>query len=194
MKLKEVTLQLETAENEASELKKERQNLNTKVEFLHSSLQKTSDELREKQKDVERFESETTRELNEITEKYSKKLSDSEQKCLELENKSVELEKQNVELTRTIEQLNGQIVALTREIEDHVVKGKKNKELVDELNVKLQQLNRQRDELQVSLVQFILAIHLVLFPILLRPCVIVLVKNIIIHRFVHVVQQIVLTI
>ncbi|XP_054282058.1 centrosomin-like isoform X2 [Macrosteles quadrilineatus] len=147
-KLKEVTLQLETAENEASELKKERQNLNTKVEFLHSSLQKTSDELRLKQKDFERFESETTRELNEITEKYSKKLSDSEQKCLELENKSVELEKQNVELTRAIEQLNGQIVALTREIEDHVVEGKKNKELVDELNVKLQQLNRQRDELQ----------------------------------------------
>lgn len=145
-----MTSQLELAECELSKLKLEKDSWARKVDLLQTSLEQTSHELVEKQCALVDLERRTKERLKEEEEKFSKKCSQTEQRCLELEQKWTELQRERNQLLEKIADSNVLIAKLKSDVQHFEQEGKKNKQLQEELNVKVQQIFMQKDDLQVS--------------------------------------------
>lgn len=83
-------------------------------------------------------------------ENLSEKCLQTEQRCLELEQKWTDLQKEKDQLLEKMVDSNLQIAKLKSEVQQFEQEGKKNKQLQEELNVKVQQIFIQKDDLQVS--------------------------------------------
>lgn len=151
LRLKEVTSQLELAECELSKLKLEKDGWARKVDLLQTTLEQTSSELVDKQCALMDLQRQSSQRLKEEEEKCLQ----TEQRCLELEQKWMNLQKEKDQLLEKILDSNLQIAKLKSEEQQYEQEGKKNKQLQEELNGKIQQIFMQKDDLQVSRSLFI---------------------------------------
>lgn len=150
LKLKEVTSQLEAAECELSKLKLEKDSWARKVDLLQTTLEQTSSELVDKQCALMELQRQSSQRLKEEEERFSEKCLQTEQRCLELEQKWMDLQKEKDQLLEKMVDSNLQIAKLKSEVQQFEQEGKKDKQLQEELNVKVQQIFVQKDDLQVS--------------------------------------------
>lgn len=143
------------AECELSKLKLEKDSWARKVDLLQTTLEQTSSELVDKQCALMELQRQSSQRLQE-EENLSEKCLQTEQRCLELEQKWADLQKEKDTLLEKMVDSNLQIAKLKSEVQQFEQEGKKNKQLQEELNVKVQQIFIQKDDLQVSNVLYIL--------------------------------------
>lgn len=140
---------MEAAECELSKLKLEKDSWARKVDLLQTTLEQTSSELVDKQCALMELQRQSSQRLQE-EENLSEKCLQTEQRCLELEQKWTDLQKEKDQLLEKMVDGNLQIAKLKSEVQQFEQEGKKNKQLQEELNVKVQQIFIQKDDLQVS--------------------------------------------
>lgn len=140
---------MEAAECELSKLKLEKDSWARKVDLLQTTLEQTSSELVDKQCALMELQRQSSQRLQE-EENLSEKCLQTEQRCLELEQKWTDLQKEKDQLLEKMVDSNLQIAKLKSEVQQFEQEGKKNKQLQEELNVKVQQIFIQKDDLQVS--------------------------------------------
>lgn len=140
---------MEAAECELSKLKLEKDSWARKVDLLQTTLEQTSSELVDKQCALMELQRQSSQRLQE-EENLSEKCLQTEQRCLELEQKWTDLQKEKDQLLEKMVDSNLQIAKLKSEVQQFEQEGKKNKQLQEELNVKVQQIFNQKDDLQVS--------------------------------------------
>lgn len=140
---------MEAAECELSKLKLEKDSWARKVDLLQTTLEQTSSELVDKQCALMELQRQSSQRLQE-EENLSEKCLQTEQRCLELEQKWTDLQKEKDQLLEKMVDSNLQIAKLKSEVQQFEQEGKKNKQLQEELNVKVQQIYIQKDDLQVS--------------------------------------------
>lgn len=140
---------MEAAECELSKLKLEKDSWARKVDLLQTTLEQTSSELVDKQCALMELQRQSSQRLQE-EENLSEKCLQTEQRCLELEQKWTDLQKEKDQLLENMVDSNLQIAKLKSEVQQFEQEGKKNKQLQEELNVKVQQIFIQKDDLQVS--------------------------------------------
>lgn len=116
---------------------------------MQTTLEQTSSELVDKQCALMELQRQSSQRLQE-EENLSEKCLQTEQRCLELEQKWTDLQKEKDQLLEKMVDSNLQIAKLKSEVQQFEQEGKKNKQLQEELNVKVQQIFIQKDDLQVS--------------------------------------------
>lgn len=150
VQLRNVEKQLEQAESEVSSLKSEKEQWNKKIDDLQRSLQQQASELEEKRHALLELEKKTSQKLNEVEENYKEKCCKIEEKCEQLEKKWSALQKEKEDLLGQIADRNQEVIKLSTELSNLDYEGKKNKQVIEELNHTIQQLSQKKEELLVS--------------------------------------------
>lgn len=116
---------------------------------LEETLQQNATEVIEKQCALLEIENKTSKKLKELEAQYSEKIAQSEKRSTEFESKWRSLERERESLTEEVARCNRQIEKLRADIETKDQESRKDKQQCDELNVKIQQISKQKDDLQV---------------------------------------------